>query len=256
MPASWAGMAGVYADSFGLRCADAVPAVLQACGSPAGTLLDVGTGPGTLALAARAAGWRVLGIDSDPSMVALAREEGLDVDEGALPELPYHDASFEAVAANFVINHVPDPRAAVAEMRRVAREGAPVSLSIWASEADPLNCLWSGICDDAGAATAPGQRLPAHLDFPRTLAGVTEILAEAGLREVAAVELNWAWRILPDDLWAGVEAGIATIGHTYRTQTPEVRARMRRAFERRGRQLLDGDCLVIGSQAVLGHARR
>jgi len=42
----------------------------------------------------------------------------------ALPHLPFTAGSFDAVAANYVLNHVGDPRTGVAELVLVARPGA------------------------------------------------------------------------------------------------------------------------------------
>jgi len=44
--------------------------------------------------------------------------------EPALPHLPFTAGSFDAAAANYVLNHVGDPRTGVAELVLVARPGA------------------------------------------------------------------------------------------------------------------------------------
>ena len=50
--AMWAGRADTYANSFAKLCAYTVPRLLDAAGVGDGTeLLDVGTGPGTVAAA-------------------------------------------------------------------------------------------------------------------------------------------------------------------------------------------------------------
>ena len=91
-------------------------------------LLDVGCGPGSITadLAQAVAPGRAVGIDFDParfdgSTVTLASDRG--------EHLPFPDASFDAVFACAVLQHVPDPDAIVREMRRVARPGAVVALA-------------------------------------------------------------------------------------------------------------------------------
>ncbi|MEV4766482.1 methyltransferase domain-containing protein [Micromonospora chokoriensis] len=49
----------------------------------------------------------------------------------ALPRLPFTSGSFDAAVANFVINHVGDPRAAVDELRRVVRPAGWIAVTIW-----------------------------------------------------------------------------------------------------------------------------
>jgi SAM-dependent methyltransferase len=91
-------------------------------------LLDVGCGPGsiTAGLADAVTPGLAVGIDFDPervegTTVAVASARG--------EQLPFADASFDAVFACAVLQHVPDPKALVGEMRRVARPGAVVALA-------------------------------------------------------------------------------------------------------------------------------
>ena len=118
----WAGRAHAYAASFARLCAHPVERLLDAAEVGAGTyVLDVGTGTGTAALAALARGARVRAVDADAGMVAVARAAGVEARVAVLPELPFLDGEFEAVVANFVVNHVGRPRAALAELRRVLK---------------------------------------------------------------------------------------------------------------------------------------
>jgi SAM-dependent methyltransferase len=91
-------------------------------------LLDVGCGPGsiTAGLAEAVTPGLAVGIDFDP-----ARVEGkpITVASARGEQLPFADASFDAVFACAVLQHVPDPAAIVREMRRVARPGAVVALA-------------------------------------------------------------------------------------------------------------------------------
>ncbi|WP_347882096.1 class I SAM-dependent methyltransferase [Amnibacterium sp. CER49] len=81
--------AAAYEESFAPLCAGAVPALLDAAGAPASgaSLLDAGTGPGTVAAAALARGWAVTALDPSPAMLARAARNapGVALVEGALP---------------------------------------------------------------------------------------------------------------------------------------------------------------------------
>jgi ubiquinone/menaquinone biosynthesis C-methylase UbiE len=69
------------------------------------------------------------GVELSPAMLALARkratEHGLDVDlrEGDAQALPFEDASFDTTVCTLSLCTIPDPAAAIAEMRRVLRPG-------------------------------------------------------------------------------------------------------------------------------------
>jgi ubiquinone/menaquinone biosynthesis C-methylase UbiE len=69
------------------------------------------------------------GVELSPAMLALARqraaEHGLDVDlrEGDAQALPFDGESFNTVVCTLSLCTIPDPAAAIAEMRRVLRPG-------------------------------------------------------------------------------------------------------------------------------------
>jgi ubiquinone/menaquinone biosynthesis C-methylase UbiE len=94
-------------------------------------VLDLGCGPGAdLPAFAEAAGTNglVIGIDRDPDAVRQARERTkamsqIEVREGDIQALPVPAASVGKVHTDRVLQHVPDPRAALAEARRVLRDG-------------------------------------------------------------------------------------------------------------------------------------
>ena len=98
---------------------------------PGDVVLDLGCGPGAdlpAFAAAAGTGGRVTGVDSDPDAVrqAAARTAGLpqvEVREGDLHSLSLPDACADKVHTDRVLQHVADPRAAVAEARRVLRGG-------------------------------------------------------------------------------------------------------------------------------------
>lgn len=260
---AWKNLAEAYDSSFGRLCAGTTDAMLQALGrgNPPPLrrrLLDVGSGTGTFAGAAAAAGFEVEGVDQEASMVAFStgRVPGLRFRVGALPSLPYDDGTFDAVTANFVINHVARPAACVSELVRVCVPGGTVAVTIWPAGPSPLNSLWSDVINGAGARPTQGARLPPEQDFERSGTGLASLLEASGLADVTASAISWTFGITPEELWSGVEAGIATIGETYRHQDAPDRAHMRLVFARRAAELTGDDGLLrLASTAVLASGR-
>jgi len=92
-------------------------------------VLDVGSGSGDLAcalrdrLARRGVGGRVLALDRDPTAIALARGQGLQVVRGDALRLPLADRSIDLVTAVKFAHHFHGEGLGrlVAEMARVAR---------------------------------------------------------------------------------------------------------------------------------------
>lgn len=115
--------------------ADYTRRTLDALGVAAGQrLLDVGCGGGHALQAAAelvGAAGLVVGIDASATMAAAAQARA--VGRGSVTvvvadaqRLPFADGAFDGCRAERVLQHVPDPAAALAEMTRVTRPGGLV----------------------------------------------------------------------------------------------------------------------------------
>jgi 2-polyprenyl-3-methyl-5-hydroxy-6-metoxy-1,4-benzoquinol methylase len=93
-------------------------------------LLDVGCANGGFMLQMQALGWRVSGIDIDDAALAPARAAGLDVAHGTLEAPPELAAGgFDAVTLNHVIEHLPDPYAALRQAGALLRPGGVLAIA-------------------------------------------------------------------------------------------------------------------------------
>lgn len=257
----WAGRGAAYAGTFAKLCAHPVPRLLDAAEVDAGVrMLDVGTGPGTVASAACARGAKVTAFDPERTMVELARQAApaADVHVAALPELPFGDGEFDAVVGNFVLNHVGQPMAALAELRRVLRPDGWLALTIWPTPAGAGQALIGRAIQAAGAVR------PSHLpplapeeDFPRTEQGLTALLESAGLRRADCETLRWNHRASVEEWWKGPEAGVAFTGQLVQSQTPPLRGEIKRHFDVLSEDFADADgILTLPHAALLARARR
>lgn len=104
---------------------------------PGEQVLDVACGTGNLAIPAARMGAQVTGIDIAPNLVeqakAWAHSEGLAVqfEEGNAEQMPYADASFDAVVTMFGAMFAPRPDATAAELVRVTRPGGRIAMANW-----------------------------------------------------------------------------------------------------------------------------
>ena len=104
--------------------------------TPNAPILDAGCGTG-LNLRHLPAG--SVGVDINPRNIALLRQRlpNHTVLEGDVEALPFDDASFGTVLCTEVIEHIPDPSAALVEYRRVLQPGGvligsvPARSAIW-----------------------------------------------------------------------------------------------------------------------------
>jgi arsenite methyltransferase len=97
---------------------------------PGDRVLDIGSGPGFLAVEMAAdvgPDGRVDGVDPSASMLALARRRdsagAVEFREGDALALPFEDESFDVAVSTQVYEYIADMPAALAEARRVLRPG-------------------------------------------------------------------------------------------------------------------------------------
>jgi ubiquinone/menaquinone biosynthesis C-methylase UbiE len=77
--------------------------------------------------------WSITGVDISTTQLAACRRRNLSRDLrlilGEAEDLPFRDQEFDAVLSNGGFNHFNDPEAALREMARVAKPGAPIVIA-------------------------------------------------------------------------------------------------------------------------------
>lgn len=142
---------------------------------PGMDLLDVGCGPGTITsdLAAAVAPGRVTGMDREPSVIDEARRRpgpAVSFATGDVYRMEFEAEAFDVVHAHQVLQHLADPVAALAEMRRVLRPGGLLAVRdadygafVWHpadSRLDRWREIYTAVCARNGAQADAGRRLP------------------------------------------------------------------------------------------------
>jgi 2-polyprenyl-3-methyl-5-hydroxy-6-metoxy-1,4-benzoquinol methylase len=97
--------------------------------APGDRLLDIGCGDGAFLVRAKQLGYRAEGLEFDQAAVDTARARGLEVKTGGFPDPELEDESFGAVTISQVIEHLHDPRAALADALRILRPGGQIWLA-------------------------------------------------------------------------------------------------------------------------------
>jgi 2-polyprenyl-3-methyl-5-hydroxy-6-metoxy-1,4-benzoquinol methylase len=155
-------------------------------------LLDVGCGEGRFAAELARAGIEVVGIDvaAEPLRRAHLRRPELDLRQVQDGEAwPLEDASFDAVWAGEVIEHVTDTAGWLSEVRRVLRSGGSLLLST--PDHGRLQMLWWALAPRAFEAHF--NPCADHLRF-YTRRALIEVLEDFGFHDVEARSSGW----LPD----------------------------------------------------------
>jgi SAM-dependent methyltransferase len=215
----WSAQAGTYGGLTGAITSRLAGPLLDAAGVRSDwRVLDVATGPGYVSERAAARGARAVGIDLAEGMLELARQRvrGVELLLADAEELPFDDASFDAVVGGFVINHLPHPQRALAEATRVLVSGGQVAFSVWDR---PERMRVMGVVKEAieTAGVDRGDALPAGGPDPYRFADEGEfraLLEAAGLVGVAVRTVELTHRVAgTEELLHGI------LGSTVRTAT-------------------------------------
>jgi SAM-dependent methyltransferase len=121
-----------------------------------GYLLDVGCGSGDFLALMQAEGrWQVSGLEPNAAAGRYAREtRGLDVRIGRLPDQALPTQIFDVITMWHVLEHVPDPAAVLAEVRRLLKPEGVLIVAVPLS--DSVEAVWF-------KANWAGYDVPRHL---------------------------------------------------------------------------------------------
>ena len=256
---------GDRAESYGLLTgritARFVEPLLDAAGVDAGTrLLDVGTGPGYAAGRASERGAIATGVDLADELVALARSRhaGIRFLRADAEELPFAARSFDALVANFVVNHVPRPELALGEFTRVVAPGGAIAVSVW--DVPERNRFLGVLVDALRTSGVTHVHAPAAGPDPYHFAGdaaLGGLLRGAALADVEVRSLSLVQRVPDaDELWRGLLGGSVRTARLVLAQPPATRARVRAALGRLAEEHRVDGGLALPVQAKLARGQR
>jgi SAM-dependent methyltransferase len=169
--------------------------------------VDVGCGTGALtdAILHATDPIAVVGIDPSPDFLGDAQRRIADprarFEPGDARALPVTSDDYDAVVAGLVLNFIPDPTPAVAEMVRAARPSGAVGAYVWDyhGQMQGAQYFWDAVAVTDAAAVTLDPRPHFHTCEPEPM---TDLFRAAGLDDVAvgAIDLPMAFRDL-DEFW-------------------------------------------------------
>jgi SAM-dependent methyltransferase len=202
-------------------------------------VLDVATGPGEPALSIAGivgSGGSVVGVDVVPAMVAAARREAdtrrlgnVSFRAASGDELPFANASFDAVVSRFGVMFFPSPVAGLREMLRVLEPGGRIAMAVWHhARNNPFHSILADIFERFVPSPPPDPDAPDAFRFapPGKLLGVAR---QAGVTDTRERLLRFAIEapLSLGELWTArtemsdkLRAGLAALS---RQQVDEIR---------------------------------
>jgi hypothetical protein len=153
--------------------------------------------------------------------------------------------TFDVAVLAFVLFHVPDPLAGLAEVRCVLRRGGTVGLTTWAEEpATPATQIWDEELDRGGAIDpSPQPRRDELVDSPEK---VRRLLETSGFVQgrVWTERVEYQWTL---QRFAGLRTGMGVTKRRLETLAPEMRRACLDRIEARMSRLSSSDLLGRGT---------
>lgn len=219
---------------------------------PGQTFLDIAAGPGDLGLhIAERVGdeGKVISSDFSPEMVEVARRTGegrgttnvefrvLDAEKMDLAE-----DSVDGAVCRFGYMLMADPAAALAETRRVLRDGGRLSFAVWGG---PERNGWAAVPGmtlvEKGVLPPPEPGSPGIFAMGNT-DRIVELVTGAGFGEPRIEEVAIEWNYAdPDEHWAKTLALAAPISDAYSSLDQAEQDQVREAVRERVSERLSAD---------------
>jgi SAM-dependent methyltransferase len=263
----WSHAAGVWGKwhaQFSRMTGDVTRKLCDAAAlKPGMDVLDLAGGTGEPAITAAqrvAPGGTVTYSDFAPPMIEVAqknaREAGvsnINFKQVDAEDIPFDDASFDAVVSRFGIMFPPDTQKALGEIKRVLKPGGGATFVVWQLPAkNPWFEEMNAVLAKHGLLTPPPPNMPGPFRFGEPGSLPTE-LRKAGFQDVVekALHPDWAWYGPPEeylDFMQGTLPPVRKALETPGAQTDEIRRDLLAvlaAHDAGGRLVFDSNVFVV-----------
>ena len=238
IPEAWGEVVTGYESSAEKLTQLFVDPLLEAAGPCDGCrLLDVGCGPGVVALEAAHRGSRVTAVDFSADMVSRAKArlaeagfEEADCRVADVESMDFDDGTFELAVSNFAVMFAPHPERAFAELARVLESGGRFAMTTWTA---PEN---QGFFRVVGGAMRralpdfdpPGPPIWEQFKDPDVL---VDYLEGTGFTDVVVETVTRKWEV-PSAGWFvdDIDGSSPAVTYLFESLTAEEQARFKRAL--------------------------
>jgi ubiquinone/menaquinone biosynthesis C-methylase UbiE len=166
---------------------------------PGARVADLGCGSGVFTELLSREGYRAVGLDLSPKLVALGRAKfpGVEFLEGDVEHLPFPDQSLDGVLLSGLVHHLPDPSRCAGEVYRVLKRGGAFA-AFDPNRMNPLMYLYrdrsSPFYSSVGVTANERPVLAQQIASTFRQAGFTvgtDYLSDLSYRYIASPKLRW-----------------------------------------------------------------
>jgi ubiquinone/menaquinone biosynthesis C-methylase UbiE len=205
-----------YAEFFAPVTQRFAPFVQNTLPASARLVADLGAGGGAFARALAASGRRCVAVDHAIAMLAECRGRGTPAVVADASVLPFADGSLDAVAATFLLPHVPDWQCALAAIVRVLRPGGVFVQASWAgAQASPFTGLAARLLASRGSPAV--RAILEDAERRTTVRWVSEQARAAGFADVQVETLSTTVAVESPSRWwrgmIGASTGLSQLLH-------------------------------------------
>jgi len=253
--AGWEQAAFAYHNHWGALSSQSAGAMLEAAKVKEGSrVLDIATGAGYVASRAAEIGAISTGLDFSQTQVELAQKTFPEVNfqQGDAQELPFENASFDAVVMGFGMNHIPSPDKAATEAARVLKPGGAFAFTVWAAPApgEGFGIVLTAI-EKYGVPNANLPPAPPYFRFADETE-VKAILEPAGFSNISTNAIPQIWRHrTPDQVFDAFNEGAVRATAMLQSQPEATRAVIREVVRDEVRKLKNGNEYHVPVPAAL-----
>ena len=207
----WSDVAPIYADVLAPLTTEPYRDLLDLAARTAdASILDIGTGTGD-----ELAGLDgpVFGVDVSMRMLHEGRRKHATTRIAAadLIDLPFREASFDVVTANFVLPEATRLDTALHDMIRVIRPGGVLAVSVWTEVLDDLTRTWRDLATARLGPELLRDALKQGTPWAERMADAKHLeatLRDAGLRPVRVQKKRYRNEMTRDDFVRGKEVEV------------------------------------------------